>query len=183
MLFLKEYQPLLSSLALFIAMILFGLALFLGYKDYLAYEKDNTSESMLLSINKSQLSKQADKFDYAQLSKWNILGDDMPKIAKPVAKPKVDNAPKTKLDLKLLGIIYDSNPAASYVIIKSGNNEQKLFRVGDKITENAKIHDISQTKVTLDRNGKFESLDLKKHNDDNLSIISKSDYPILQGLR
>lgn len=99
------------------------------------------------------------KMDFTEMRHWNVFGQVKNNTTK---KKSVIRAPETKLDLKLLGIVHSENKNDSYVIITSGNNKQKLYRIGDSVPGNARIKQISAAGVTLERAGRYESLKLSK---------------------
>ncbi|GBE08825.1 putative type II secretion protein GspC [bacterium BMS3Bbin11] len=68
-------------------------------------------------------------------------------------------APATKLNLKLIGVIAASEDGVSKVIIQIGNSNVDVYSVGDTLPKgNATIEKIEATQVLLRRNGKLESL-------------------------
>ena len=108
----------------------------------------------------------------AQPSKLNKTRSQMAKNTKPVARqylfgrqlsdtqPVVlTRAPATKLNLKLIGVIADSEDSVSKTIIQIDNNDVGVYSVGDKLPKgNATIEKIEAAQVLLRRNGKLESL-------------------------
>jgi general secretion pathway protein C len=86
-------------------------------------------------------------------------------VAAPTAKPAPDtsNAPETRLNLKLAGVILSENPDLSRALIADNNGKQKSYAVGDPIEgASASIHEIYADHVVLERNGRYETLRLQK---------------------
>lgn len=77
------------------------------------------------------------------------------------AQREIINAPETRLNLTLTGIVSESNGRRSRALIKTGRREQDSFAVGDAITDGVKLHAIYANRVILDRSGRFETLTLE----------------------
>ncbi len=71
------------------------------------------------------------------------------------------NAPETRLNLTLTGIISESNGQRSRALIQTGRSDQDSFSVEDTITNGVKLHAIYANRVILDRSGRFETLTLE----------------------
>jgi len=71
------------------------------------------------------------------------------------------NAPETRLNLTLTGIISEGNGQRSRALVKTGRKEQDSFAVGADITQGVKLHAIYADRVILDRSGRFETLTLE----------------------
>jgi len=72
-------------------------------------------------------------------------------------------APKTRLALSLTGIISSDDPRFARAIITSTGNPPSIYAVGDTLEKaDAKLHAIDKDMVLLERNGKFESLAMKR---------------------
>ncbi len=89
------------------------------------------------------------------VAKQYLFGRQLPDI-QPVA---LTQAPATKLNLKLIGVIAASEDGVSKVIIQIGSSDVDVYSVGDTLPKgNATIEKIEATQVLLRRNGKLESL-------------------------
>ncbi|MES1925485.1 type II secretion system protein GspC [Salinisphaera sp. T31B1] len=71
------------------------------------------------------------------------------------------NAPETRLDLTLTGIVSETGGRRSRALIKTGRNKQDNFGVGGEISDGVKLHAIYADRVILDRSGRFETLTLE----------------------
>lgn len=80
------------------------------------------------------------------------------------ADPEADlaNAPETRLDLKLLGILAGEGPDDSRALIGGGSSEEKPFAIGDEIATATTLEAIYPDRVVLMRRGKAETLRLNK---------------------
>jgi len=120
-------------------------------------------------------------YQVRQIISAKLFGDATP------APVVVKKAPKTTLDLTLQGILWADDDSIARAIIQSGKKKSNLYSVGEKIEgAGAKVSEIREVEVILDRNGAAESLPLLKAtssgnrqiityaNDDNLDIIADS---------
>jgi len=90
-----------------------------------------------------------------------IYNRDIFNSTKPEA-PKAPPAPvKTKLNLKLWGVAIHHGKRPSYAIIEDqSTRKQDLYQIGDTIAGSAKLVSIEWDKVTLERDGQKEFLEL-----------------------
>lgn len=95
---------------------------------------------------------------YRQISDWHLFGEA---VNTPQALKAPVNAPETKLNLTLRGIVSSDIPDASLAIIQ--NNDQKTeqhFLVGASVFGLATLEKIHVDRVILQRNGRYETLRL-----------------------
>lgn len=84
------------------------------------------------------------------------------------AEPEVvtpANVPKTNLSLTLRGIVAESTDDAGFALIADGRGENKLYRIGDTVPGNAKLHAVEEERVLLNRGGRIEALSLPREFD------------------
>lgn len=93
--------------------------------------------------------------DYRRLANLHLFGQV--ERARPTAP--VD-APDTRLNLTLRGILFNPNAEFARAIIASPNQPDDLYRVGDEIPGGATIEQIHPDRVILQRGGNFETLRL-----------------------
>lgn len=74
---------------------------------------------------------------------------------------EIINAPETRLNLVLTGIVSQANGERSRALIKSGREDQEGYAVSDVISSGVKLHAIYANRVILDRSGRFETLTLE----------------------
>ncbi len=100
----------------------------------------------------------------------NLFGDPNP-------PKRVQNAPKTTLDLTLQGILSASDNTMARAIIMSGKKKSGLYSVGEEIKgAGVSIKEIRDHEVLLNRSGAIESLPLiKQGGSGNRDIISYDD--------
>ena len=74
-------------------------------------------------------------------------------------------APVTRLQLRLLGVMSSPNDAYARAMIAVDGNRGEAYRVGDQIANtDAKLHEINEHLVLLDRGGRLERLELIRDN-------------------
>lgn len=86
------------------------------------------------------------------------LGSELAPVAEAV------QAPETRLNLKLTGLVATGTAKTSVAIISSNNGPERSYRIGDSIGSAAGVilHAIESDYVVLMRNGKQETLRLPK---------------------
>jgi type II secretory pathway component PulC len=83
---------------------------------------------------------------------------------KVVEPPKVVNAPKTKLNLILTGIISSSGSGPSFVMIEISRGETGLVALGNNIGKTgATLHAIESDHILINRGGVIEKLSLERN--------------------
>lgn len=90
---------------------------------------------------------------YAEhIAKLHLFGDP-PKVE----TPDIADAPKTRLNLTLLGV-YATESNQAIAIIASGGSEEKIYQVGDAIPGGAVLKAVLPDRVLLERQSKMETL-------------------------
>lgn len=77
------------------------------------------------------------------------------------ARQDIINAPETRLNLVLTGIVSEARGKRSRALIRRARNEQESYAVGATVTKGVKLHAIYADRVILDRSGRFETLTLE----------------------
>ena len=72
------------------------------------------------------------------------------------------DAPKTNLKLVLKGVFASNDPDKAMAIIADAAGKEKLYGVGAQVPGNATVHAIYPDRVILERNGRFETLQLPR---------------------
>ena len=98
----------------------------------------------------------------------HLFGDYQQKSLAPVKK----DAPETKLNLVLKGVLA-AQPMknASAIIAKGKNGREDIYGIGDRVSS-AMVKEIHADRVILERNGRFETLRLPKEFSSNTLIKS-----------
>lgn len=93
--------------------------------------------------------------DYARIADWQLFGPPE------AAAPAPVQAPETRLDLRLAGIIHRGDiPLA---LIAEGNRPESVYRVGERVG-GARIERILPDRVLLARDSGLEALSLPREN-------------------
>ncbi len=101
-------------------------------------------------------------------------------------QPVQTEAPKTRLNLSLTGVIASADPRYARAIIAAGSKPAKSYGVGDVLDKSdVKLHSIEANKVLLERNGKLESLAMARNqlrgaNSEQLQQLSEPTPPLNQ---
>ena len=72
------------------------------------------------------------------------------------------DAPETRLNLTLTGIMAASGEDQSRALIKDGSGKQRPYGIGDDIPGGAKLTAIHSDRVILERGGRYETLRMEK---------------------
>lgn len=84
-------------------------------------------------------------------------------VPRAAPKQETENAPDTRLNLTLAGVILSDDPNLSRAFIGSSNGKQKSYAIDDDIEgASATLYEVHATHVILERNGRYETLRLQK---------------------
>lgn len=98
-----------------------------------------------------------------QISQWHLFGEVQK--ASPTTVAKVTEAPDTRLNLKLRGVLASSEPETARAIISDGKGVEDAYAVEDKLPGNAVLKEIYADRVILEYRGRMEALRLPKETD------------------
>ncbi|MEO5347515.1 MAG: type II secretion system protein GspC [Magnetococcus sp. YQC-9] len=99
----------------------------------------------------------------ANLNDWHPFGrQNASKAALPLIKePIPDEAPDTRLNLTLTGIL-NSTGHETRVVVRAGSDGEKLYGIGDKLPGDARIVAVKADRVILEKGGQHETLRLPR---------------------
>ncbi len=83
-------------------------------------------------------------------------------ITKPSVSDKPIDAPETRLNLVLTGIMAASGEGQSRALIKDGSGKQRPYAIGDDLPGNARLSAIHSDRVILERAGRYETLRMEQ---------------------
>ena len=95
-----------------------------------------------------------------QISQWHLFGQVQ--TTSPAAVAKTTNAPDTRLNLKLRGVLASSDPALAIAIIADGKGKEDAYTLEAKLPGNAVLKEIYADRVILEYRGRLEALRLPK---------------------
>ena len=146
-----------KAISAIIYLVVLGLLLWLAMDFYQRYQfhrdwKNEQNAESSAAVNKPQAINPQDTLLVAN---QHLFGDDKTAIE----SETITQAPATRLNLKLIGVIAAQNNSLSKIIIQIDNSDVGVYSIGDKLPKgNATIEKIETTQVLLRRNGKLESL-------------------------
>lgn len=103
---------------------------------------------------------EANRYDLGRLTNANLMGAYQQPEAP--AQQDVEDAPETRLSLKLLGVYAAEDPSLSRAIIASSGKDEELYAIGDKISNNVELHSVFPDRVVISRDGKLETLRMER---------------------
>ena len=160
----EQLQPMLRRLPVVLNIVLIiGCAQLLSEMIWmLVDDSDNNITSVMTPVSTSTTSKPNDKNSvqtFRTLSSAHLFG-----IAetKTVAM-KAENAPDTKLNLVLRGVLSAGTPEiASAIIARGENGQEEIYGIGDKIPGGVTLREIHPEHVILEIQGRLETLRMIK---------------------
>jgi len=102
----------------------------------------------------------ANKVSAVSIERLHLFGEAAKAAPKPVAK--VVDAPDTRLNLKLRGVLASNNPAIARAIIADGKGQEDAYAVDDKLPGDAVLKEIHADRILLEYRGRLETLRLPK---------------------
>ncbi|HFE32149.1 MAG TPA: type II secretion system protein GspC [Gammaproteobacteria bacterium] len=94
------------------------------------------------------------------IERLHLFGEAEKAAPKPMAK--VVDAPDTRLNLKLRGVLASNNPAIARAIIADGKGQEDAYAVDDKLPGDAVLKEIHGDRIILQYRGRLETLRLPK---------------------
>ena len=107
------------------------------------------------------------KVSVSRIEQLHLFGEAAKSPPKTVAK--VVDAPDTRLNLKLHGVLASSDPANARAIIADGKGMEDAYAVEDKLPGNAVLKEIYADRIILEYRGRLETLRLPKQVDKGVS--------------
>lgn len=98
------------------------------------------------------------KINTLQLQQHHLFGEILQKTEVVAQETSVVNAPKTRLNLKLVGVVAATDPQYSSVIIDHKGNQNSYFMNSEIDGTGAVITQIYQDRIILDVRGVFQTL-------------------------
>lgn len=91
----------------------------------------------------------------------HLFGDTRAAPQAPKIKVPID-APETRLNLKLHGVIASADESKAGALIAEGSGAEKHYKLNDALPGGAVLKEVHTDRVLLQRNGRFETLRLPK---------------------
>ena len=108
----------------------------------------------------------------SQIPGWHLMG-----VATEGSQPVQTNipieAPETKLQLILRGVLSSNDPEHARAIIADPRGKEEQYAIGKELPGNAELSEIHPDRVILKRNGRFETLRLPKEQMSSNTVVSR----------
>jgi len=112
------------------------------------------------SFQPSVKAGQSQAADISRIGQWHLFGEIQKVSAAPVTQ--MTEAPDTRLNLKLHGLLASSDPIAARAIIADGKGVEEAYAVDQQLPGNAVLREIYADRVILEHRGRLETLRLPK---------------------
>ena len=99
-------------------------------------------------------------FDLEQLVRAELFGSYSKENEEP--ETSIEDAPETRLSLKLLGVYAADESSMSRAIIASAREDAKIYAIGDTISRNVTLHSVFTDRVVISREGALETLRMER---------------------
>ena len=158
--FLKEHHIQLGLRAISVLCLIF-IGYFLAHLIWMIIAGAEPVQPPIQSKSMRDSPRQAAVVDVPQLQKLMLFGKPIVKKAQP---EKIVEAPKTTLQLELLGVFLGTSGGKSSAIIGEINKKPESFSVGDSIASGVTLKEVRSDRVILARNGRYETLEFADTN-------------------
>ena len=127
----------------------------------LHFSSDDISNKKAPLVVISQSNQSGQQVDVGGLVSQHLFGDQ-DKVAV-VVEQQTEDAPETRLNLKLRGIYAANNKNRSNSIIEDGKGKQAVYFIDDKLEVSGRVYlrNVYSDRVILENNGRKEELSLK----------------------
>jgi len=120
---------------------------------------EDTNAPAVSAPRSTPVKPDADKRLISQLPGWHLMGV----VTQNTATATVDipaNAPDTRLQLTLRGVLASDEPGGARAIIADPKGSDEQYAIGDALPGNAELSEIYPDRVILMRSGRYETLRL-----------------------
>ena len=122
--------------------------------------RPNTGAAPLPNLPAAQKSSASTQSIAEQIANAHLFGRASAKPVKVVEQPVQQDAPETRLNLTLHGVLAYDPPENALAIISSGGASGNIFAIGDSIVGNTTLRAVHADRVIIRRSGKDETLRL-----------------------
>lgn len=135
---------------------------------------DNTSTLPVQNPRVDTANAQQQRTDYSHISQAHLFGI----YQQSTASPQTQDAPDTRLNLVLKGVLSADPMSKASVIISLGKNgKEDMYSIGDQVAS-ATLKEIYADRVILQRSGQLETLRMpEEFNDDFITSSPANDLP------
>ncbi|MFA0415247.1 type II secretion system protein GspC [Vibrio renipiscarius] len=101
------------------------------------------------------------RLDLSSLHNSHLFGQYQAEIVAPVVKPKLEDAPKSRLNVVLVGAVTSSDPSKSLAVVAKGG-KQATYGVNEVIEgTRAKLVQVQHDRIIVDNSGRNETVMLE----------------------
>ena len=148
---------LISWILLFSAMVLLGKTLLDTYQRHVLV--DNSQTFVFGAVNQERQSFQT---DLREIIRQHIFGT-VPVVKPKPKKPKVVEAPISKLKLKLTGLVAADDPKQGHAMVEIKRGQTGVVKVGAAIGKTgAKLNAVFPDHILIEHRGKLEKVVMKR---------------------
>ncbi|MEZ8195405.1 type II secretion system protein GspC [Vibrio cortegadensis] len=134
-------------------------------------------------VSQNRGNHQSQQMDLSDLQSINLFGAYDEKRPQVIAKPVVQDAPKTRLNLVLVGAVASSNPNTSLAVI-ANRGKQATYGINEEIEgTRAKLKAVLIDRVIIDNSGRDETLMLEGLEYKKLSVSEPSNKKTVSNVR
>ncbi len=166
---LDKRAPVLAMLVM-TALLAYGLAL--ATWEFLPHQPHEVLSAPAASSMPSDPGVKRQQTNIARIGQWHLFGKVEKVMPKPVAA--VIDAPDTRLNLKLRGVLASSDPINARAIIADGKGMEDAYAIGETLPGDAVLREIYADRVILEHHGRLETLRLPKDAPDSVTPTSAS---------
>ncbi len=151
-------QARLSALATVI--LLLSAAWFMGQLVWFPYQQPSVVSWQPLGSNSAGLSQQS-RLDLSSLHNSHLFGRYQADVVAPTVQPTLKDAPKSRLNVVLVGVVKSSNPEKSLAVVASGG-QQTTYGINEVIEgSRAKLIQVQVDRIIVDNSGRNETVMLE----------------------
>ena len=161
-------------------LILLGSAGALSWSGYEIYNRHlKTPAPQEFNFGSMQKAAASERVGLDPVIQAHIFGVVPPKPAPEAEKPKIVEAPKTKLNLLLTGVITSPEPQGGVAMIEIQRGQTSVVRVGANIGKTgAKLIAVHSDHILIERQGKLEKLPIERDTLDLVALASSNEQTI-----
>ena len=113
------------------------------------------------SVGLSQSSSQQSRLDLSSLHNSHLFGRYQADVVAPTVQPTLEEAPKSRLNVILVGVVKSSNPEKSLAVVASGG-QQTTYGINEVIEgSRAKLIQVQVDRIIVDNSGRNETVMLE----------------------
>ena len=150
--------------ALVTVVLLLSAAWFTGQLVWFPYQQPSVMSWQASAPNSaglSQSSSQQSRLDLSSLHNGHLFGRYKADVVAPIVQPALEDAPKSRLNVVLVGVVTSSNPEKSLAVVATGG-QQATYGINEVIEgSRAKLIQVQVDRIIVDNSGRNETVMLE----------------------